>query len=87
MVPFSFGIRMAALGSRKELIDLETWLNTNLSTYEDTFFEVQYLDLLRLSFLWYFEIKNMHVAKACIRKWFNIYTDKTINTSRSALSS
>ncbi|XP_074382310.1 uncharacterized protein LOC141724188 isoform X2 [Apium graveolens] len=39
MVPFSFGIRMAALGSRKELIDLESWLSTNLSTYKDTFFE------------------------------------------------
>lgn len=51
MVPFSFGIRMAALGSRKELIDLETWLSTNLNTYKDTFFEVQYLDLLSFSLL------------------------------------
>ena len=40
MVPFSFGIRMAALASRKELVDLEKWLNTNLVTYKDTLFEV-----------------------------------------------
>ncbi|KAL1818639.1 hypothetical protein ACET3Z_013508 [Daucus carota] len=39
MVPFSFGIRMAALASRKELVDLEKWLNTNLVTYKDTLFE------------------------------------------------
>lgn len=39
LVPMSLGIRLAALGSLKELIDLEEWLSTNLSTYEDIFFE------------------------------------------------
>ncbi|KAL8091899.1 uncharacterized protein LOC141692281 isoform X1 [Apium graveolens] len=39
MVPFSFGIRMAALASRKELVDLEKWLSINLITYKDTLFE------------------------------------------------
>lgn len=39
MVPMSLGIRLAALASRKELVDLEKWLSTNLSTYRDTFFE------------------------------------------------
>ncbi|KAL6965062.1 hypothetical protein U1Q18_036119 [Sarracenia purpurea var. burkii] len=39
MVPSYFGIRMAALASRRELVDLETWLSTNLSTYKDIFFE------------------------------------------------
>lgn len=36
----SLGIRLAALASRKELIDLEKWLSENLHTYRDTFFEV-----------------------------------------------
>ncbi|KAA8515904.1 hypothetical protein F0562_019083 [Nyssa sinensis] len=39
MVPSSFGIRLAALSSRKELVDLEKWLSTNLCTYKDIFFE------------------------------------------------
>ncbi|XP_017218466.1 uncharacterized protein LOC108195949 isoform X2 [Daucus carota subsp. sativus] len=39
MVPFSFGLRMAALGSQKELIDLETWLSINLVIYKDTLCE------------------------------------------------
>lgn len=40
MIPSSFGIRLAALASRKELIDLEKWLSTNLSTFKDSLFEV-----------------------------------------------
>lgn len=39
MVPMSLGIRLAALASRKEIIDLEKWLSSNLSTYRDTFYE------------------------------------------------
>ncbi|KAI3711268.1 hypothetical protein L2E82_41237 [Cichorium intybus] len=39
MIPMSFGIKLAALAFRKELIDLEKWLSTNLSTYRDSFFE------------------------------------------------
>ncbi|KAI3741197.1 hypothetical protein L1987_58865 [Smallanthus sonchifolius] len=39
MVPMFLGIRLAALASRKELLDLEKWLSSNLSTYRDTFFE------------------------------------------------
>ncbi|CAI9292306.1 unnamed protein product [Lactuca saligna] len=39
MMPMSLGIKLAALASRKELIDLEKWLSANLSTYRDTFFE------------------------------------------------
>jgi hypothetical protein len=40
MVPSSYGIRLAALASRKELVDLEKWLSYNLNTYKDNFFEV-----------------------------------------------
>ncbi|KAK9049274.1 hypothetical protein SSX86_031758, partial [Deinandra increscens subsp. villosa] len=39
MVPMFLGIRLAALASRKDLIDLEKWLSSNLSIYRDTFFE------------------------------------------------
>uniref|UniRef100_A0A1D1XGX4 CCR4-NOT transcription complex subunit 1 n=1 Tax=Anthurium amnicola TaxID=1678845 RepID=A0A1D1XGX4_9ARAE len=37
--PFSFSIKLAAFASRKEYINLEKWLNDNLSTYKDAFFE------------------------------------------------
>ncbi|XP_058008298.1 uncharacterized protein LOC110666945 isoform X2 [Hevea brasiliensis] len=39
MIPSPSGIRLAALASRKELVDLEKWLTTNLITYKDFFFE------------------------------------------------
>ncbi|XP_076917682.1 uncharacterized protein LOC143577845 isoform X1 [Bidens hawaiensis] len=39
MVPMPLGIRLASLAFRKELIDLEKWLTSNLTTYRDTFFE------------------------------------------------
>ncbi|XP_057952190.1 uncharacterized protein LOC131146551 isoform X3 [Malania oleifera] len=38
-IPFPFSIRLAALASLKEYISLEKWLNDNLSTYRDVFFE------------------------------------------------
>ncbi|KAK9292656.1 hypothetical protein L1049_020633 [Liquidambar formosana] len=37
--PFFFSIRLAAFASQKEYIILEKWLNDNLSTYKDAFFE------------------------------------------------
>ncbi|KAL3814967.1 hypothetical protein ACJIZ3_016235 [Penstemon smallii] len=39
MMPSYFGVRLAALASRKELMDLENWLSTNLVTYRDAFYE------------------------------------------------
>ncbi|XAR63221.1 hypothetical protein NMG60_11023087 [Bertholletia excelsa] len=39
MVPSYFGIRLAAFASRKELVDLEKWLSSNLNTFKDIFFE------------------------------------------------
>ncbi|XP_019188947.1 PREDICTED: CCR4-NOT transcription complex subunit 1-like [Ipomoea nil] len=39
MIPYSFGIRLAALASHKEFIDLGKWLSTNLKTYKDNFYE------------------------------------------------
>lgn len=40
MSPFSFSIKLAALASKKEYLDLEKWLNENLNICKDTFFEV-----------------------------------------------
>ncbi|KAL3537028.1 hypothetical protein ACH5RR_000394 [Cinchona calisaya] len=39
MIPSFFAVRLAALASRKELIDLENWLSSNLTTYKDAFYE------------------------------------------------
>ncbi|CAN4111809.1 unnamed protein product [Withania somnifera] len=38
-IPYAFGIRLAALASHKELMDLEKWLSNNLNTYKDIFYE------------------------------------------------
>ncbi|XP_059666940.1 uncharacterized protein LOC132312554 isoform X2 [Cornus florida] len=38
-IPFYFSIRLAALATQQEQINLEKWLNDNLRTYKDVFFE------------------------------------------------
>ncbi|KAM0010325.1 putative MIF4G-like domain superfamily, CCR4-NOT transcription complex subunit 1, HEAT [Helianthus debilis subsp. tardiflorus] len=40
LVPMHLGIKLASLASRKEFVDLVEWLGTNLSAYEDDFYEV-----------------------------------------------
>ncbi|CAA0842704.1 transcription regulators [Striga hermonthica] len=39
IIPFYFGIRIAAVASKKEIMDLEGWLNTHLLTNKDAFYE------------------------------------------------
>ncbi|KAL0397728.1 UNVERIFIED_CONTAM: CCR4-NOT transcription complex subunit [Sesamum calycinum] len=39
MIPFHFGIRLAALASKKEIMDLDNWLSTHLATNKDAFYE------------------------------------------------
>ncbi|XP_068649486.1 uncharacterized protein [Aristolochia californica] len=39
MTPFTFSIKLVALASKKDQINLEKWLNENLTTYKDSFFE------------------------------------------------
>ncbi|MFS8026792.1 putative CCR4-Not complex component, Not1, MIF4G-like domain superfamily [Helianthus anomalus] len=39
LVPMHLGIKLASLASRKEFVDLVEWLGTNLSAYEDDFYE------------------------------------------------
>ncbi|KAJ6722687.1 CCR4-NOT TRANSCRIPTION COMPLEX [Salix koriyanagi] len=62
MIPFPSGIRLAALASRKELIDLEKWLSNNLITYKDTFFEecLRFLKEIQLSGSQDFSAKPFH---------------------------
>ncbi|KAK1364557.1 CCR4-NOT transcription complex subunit 1 [Heracleum sosnowskyi] len=69
MVPFSFGIRMAVLGSRKELVDLETWLSTNLSTYKDTFFEEC------LKFIKEVQISTQEKAPSCFNQSTSLWSN------------
>lgn len=39
LTPFSFAIELAALASKREFLNLEKWLNDNLSSQRDTLFE------------------------------------------------
>ncbi|CAK9319222.1 unnamed protein product [Citrullus colocynthis] len=39
MIPYSCSIRLAAIASRQECLDLEKWLSNNLNKYKDVFFE------------------------------------------------
>ncbi|GAU24430.1 hypothetical protein TSUD_391390 [Trifolium subterraneum] len=39
IIPSYYSIRLAAVASRKEILDLEKWLSNNLTTYKDAFFE------------------------------------------------
>jgi CCR4-NOT transcription complex subunit 1 len=39
IIPSCFGIKLAALASVRNLVDLETWLTININTYRDTFIE------------------------------------------------
>ena len=43
LIPSPFSIRLAALASQHELVDLEKWLGDNLTTYKDIFFEVIFI--------------------------------------------
>lgn len=61
MLPSNLSIRLAAVASMKGLIDLEKWLNTNLSTYKDKFYEV--VSLVKLSFT--FTFSNFCIIPVC----------------------
>lgn len=46
MIPSSMGVRLAALASRKDLIDLDQWLSNQLNKYKDNFFEVLFIEVI-----------------------------------------
>ncbi|XP_039684486.1 CCR4-NOT transcription complex subunit 1 isoform X2 [Medicago truncatula] len=39
IIPSYYSVRLAAVASSKEILDLEKWLSNNLTTYKDAFFE------------------------------------------------
>ncbi|KAG1360953.1 hypothetical protein COCNU_09G004160 [Cocos nucifera] len=61
--PFPFSIKLAAIASWKEHINLEKWLNGNLSTYKDAFCEFLQAHSSQLaSHQLLEEIKRLHVS-------------------------
>ncbi|KAI8024154.1 CCR4-NOT transcription complex subunit 1 [Camellia lanceoleosa] len=64
MVPSYFGIRLAAIASQKELLDLEKWLSYNLSTYRDIFFEECHKFLKEIQFCVYQDVSTDHLKQS-----------------------
>ncbi|XP_059434806.1 uncharacterized protein LOC132167794 isoform X1 [Corylus avellana] len=73
MVPSSYAIRLAALASRKELVDLEKWLSYNLNTYKDIFFEecLSFLKEIQFGGSQDFSTKTFHHSGAVL----NLYVE------------
>ncbi|KAL7238559.1 hypothetical protein ACSBR2_004616 [Camellia fascicularis] len=64
MVPSYFGIRLAAIASQKELLDLEKWLSYNLSTYRDIFFEECHKFVKEIQFCIYQDVSTDHLKQS-----------------------
>ncbi|KAF5959204.1 hypothetical protein HYC85_000413 [Camellia sinensis] len=64
MVPSYFGIRLAAIASQKELLDLEKWLSYNLGTYRDIFFEECHKFLKEIQFCVYQDVSTDHLKQS-----------------------
>ena len=62
IIPSHYSIRLAAVASRKELLDLEKWLSGNLITYKETFFEVIMPSLIT----WFLNCKDSSIIDLCI---------------------
>ncbi|OMP00668.1 hypothetical protein COLO4_12469 [Corchorus olitorius] len=73
MMPFASGIRLAVLASRKEVLDLEKWLSSNLNTYKDVFFEecLKFLKEIQFGGSQEFSAQPFHHATAVL----NIYLE------------
>ncbi|CAI0393712.1 unnamed protein product [Linum tenue] len=82
LIPFRVGIRLAALASRKEFLDLENWLTSNLVTFKDSFFEecLKFLKESQLGASQDFSRKPFHHGNAAGNFDFN-----TISTILKAL--
>ncbi|KAJ8900176.1 hypothetical protein K2173_024816 [Erythroxylum novogranatense] len=72
-IPFPFAIKLAAIASRKELVDLEKWLSNNLIMYKDYFFEecLKFLEEIQLGGSGDFSAKPFHHASALV----NLYLE------------
>ncbi|XVE76912.1 hypothetical protein DITRI_Ditri13aG0018400 [Diplodiscus trichospermus] len=73
MIPFPSGIRLAVLASRKEVIDFEKWLSSNLNTYKDVFFEecLKFLKEMQFGGSQEFSAKPFHHTTAVL----NLYLE------------
>ncbi|XVF22765.1 hypothetical protein REPUB_Repub12eG0199200 [Reevesia pubescens] len=73
MMPFPSGIRLAVLASKKEVIDFEKWLSSNLNTYKDVFFEecLKFLKEIHFGGSQEFSAKPFHHSTAVL----NIYLE------------
>ncbi|GMI99089.1 hypothetical protein like AT1G02080 [Hibiscus trionum] len=73
MMPFPSGIRLAVLASRKEVIDFEKWLSSNLNMYKDVFFEacLKFLKEIQFSGSQEFSAKPFHHTTAVL----NLYLE------------
>ncbi|KAJ4827650.1 hypothetical protein Tsubulata_008272 [Turnera subulata] len=70
IAPLPLGIRLAALASRRELVDLDKWLSSNIMTYKDLLFEecIKFLKEIQLGGSHDFSAKPFHLAS-------NVYTE------------
>ncbi|GLT84370.1 hypothetical protein SLE2022_026050 [Rubroshorea leprosula] len=76
MIPFPSSIRLAIIASRKELVDLEKWLNDNLYMYKDIFFEecLKFLKGIQSGRSQDFSAKLFHHSSAV---FFKVLKDQT----------
>uniref|UniRef100_A0A7N0SZB9 CCR4-NOT transcription complex subunit 1-like n=1 Tax=Kalanchoe fedtschenkoi TaxID=63787 RepID=A0A7N0SZB9_KALFE len=90
MVPISFGIRLASLATRKDLLDLEKWLSGHLRTDRDYFFEqcIVFLNELQLG-----EVQNVSPSSSNDVDLLSFYADtkptflKVLQAHRSVITS
>ncbi|KAE9600761.1 putative CCR4-Not complex component, Not1, CCR4-NOT transcription complex subunit 1, HEAT [Lupinus albus] len=75
IIPSYYGIRLAAVSGRKEYIDLEKWLNNNLTTYKDVFFAecLKFLKDVHLTGSQDLSGKSFHQSGAVL----NLYAEST----------
>ncbi|KAF7825292.1 CCR4-NOT transcription complex subunit 1 isoform X1 [Senna tora] len=75
IIPYFSSIRLAALASRKEFLDLEKWLINNLTTYKDVFFEecLKFLKDIHFGGSHNLSSKSFHQSTAVL----NLYLETT----------
>ncbi|TYH38529.1 hypothetical protein ES332_D12G116000v1 [Gossypium tomentosum] len=76
MMPFPSAIRLAVLASRKEVIDFEKWLSSNLNMYKDVFFEecLKFLKEIQFGGSQEFSAKPFHHTTAVLNLYLEAST-------------
>ncbi|KAJ1388195.1 CCR4-NOT transcription complex subunit 1, CAF1-binding domain [Sesbania bispinosa] len=75
IIPSYYSIRLAAVASRKEFLDLVKWLSNNLTTYKDVFFEecLKFLKEVHFGGSQNLSGQSFHQSGAVL----NVYTETT----------